>query len=126
MSPIADMITIIKNGYLARKSIVVVPYSRVKEAVAKKILEAGFIESVDIQKDKRDLKIALLYKDSKPVMHEVKIISRPSLRIYAPSRKIPRILRGRGETVLSTSKGVMTGSEARKAKVGGELILKIW
>ena len=126
MSPIADMITIIKNGYLARKSIVVVPYSRVKEAVAKKILEAGFIESFDVQKDKRDLKIALLYKDGKPVMHEVKIISRPSLRIYAPSRKIPRILRGRGETILSTSKGVMIGSEARKAKVGGELILKIW
>ena len=126
MSPIADMITIIKNGYLARKSIVVVPYSRVKEAIAKKILEAGFIESVDVQKDKRNLKISLLYKNGEPVTHEVKIISRPSLRIYAPSRKIPRILRGRGETIVSTSKGVVTGSEARKAKVGGELILKIW
>lgn len=126
MSPIADMITIIKNGYLARKSIVVVSYSKVKETIAKKILETGFIESVDVQKDKRNLKISLLYKNGKPVMREVKIISRPSLRIYTPSRKIPRILRGRGETILSTSKGVMTGSEARKAKVGGELILKIW
>ena len=68
----------------------------------------------------------LLYKDGEPAVREVKIISKPSLRVYSPAAKIPRILRGRGEVLLSTTRGIMTGNEARKAKIGGELLLKIW
>ena len=126
MDPIANMVTIIKNGYLARKRTVSVPTSRLKKEVAKKLQEAGFIESFTEGNDKRSFEMNLLYKDGKPVVHEVKIISKPSLRVYSPAAKIPRILRGRGEVLVSTTKGIMTGNEARKAKTGGELLLKIW
>ena len=126
MDPIANMITIIKNGYLARKRTVSVPHSRLKKEMAKKLQEAGYIESFTEGKDKRSFEMNLLYKDGEPAVHEVKIISKPSLRIYSPAAKIPRILRGRGEVLVSTTKGIMTGNEARKAKTGGELLLKIW
>ena len=126
MDPIANMITIIKNGYLARKRTVSVPQSRLKKEMAKKLQEAGYIESFTEGKDKRSFEMNLLYKDGEPAVHEVKIISKPSLRVYSPAAKIPRILRGRGEVLVSTTKGIMTGNEARKAKTGGELLLKIW
>ena len=126
MDPIANMITIIKNGYLARKRTVSVPRSRLKKEMAKKLQEAGYIESFTEGKDKRSFEMNLLYKDGEPAVHEVKIISKPSLRVYSPAAKIPRILRGRGEVLVSTTKGIMTGNEARKAKTGGELLLKIW
>jgi len=126
MDPIANMITIIKNGYLARKRTVSVPRSRLKKEMAKKLQESGYIESFTEGKDKRSFEMNLLYKDDEPAVHEVKIISKPSLRVYSPAAKIPRILRGRGEVLVSTTKGIMTGNEARKAKTGGELLLKIW
>ena len=126
MDPIANMITIIKNGYLARKRTVSVPRSRLKKEMAKKLQESGYIESFTEGKDKRSFEMNLLYKDGEPAVHEVKIISKPSLRVYSPAAKIPRILRGRGEVLVSTTKGIMTGNEARKAKTGGELLLKIW
>jgi len=126
MDPIANMITIIKNGYLARKRTVSVPRSRLKKEMAKKLQEAGYIESFTEGGDKRSFEMNLLYKDGEPAVHEVKIISKPSLRVYSPAAKIPRILRGRGEVLVSTTKGIMTGNEARKAKTGGELLLKIW
>ena len=126
MDPIANMITIIKNGYLARKRTVSVPRSRLKKEMAKKLQEAGYIESFTEGGDKRSFEMNLLYKDDEPAVHEVKIISKPSLRVYSPAAKIPRILRGRGEVLVSTTKGIMTGNEARKAKTGGELLLKIW
>ncbi len=126
MDPIANMITIIKNGYLARKRTVSVPRSRLKKEMAKKLQEAGYIESFTEVKDKHSFEMNLLYKDGEPAVREVKIISKPSLRVYSPAAKIPRILRGRGEVLLSTTRGIMTGNEARKAKIGGELLLKIW
>jgi small subunit ribosomal protein S8 len=126
MDPIADMLTIIKNGYLARKQFVTLPSSNIKEKIAGKLLEAGFVGEVTALDDKRVLKVELLYKDKEPVLTEVKRISRPSMRIYAPSNKIPRILGGRGEVIISTPKGILIGTEAKKAKVGGELLLKVW
>src|SRR3989304_4889107 len=126
MDPIANMITIIKNGYLARKRTVSVSHSTLKKEIVKKLQEAGFIESFTQGKDNRSFEINLLYRDGKPAVREVKIISKPSLRVYSPAAKIPRILRGRGEVLVSTTKGIMTGNEARKAKTGGELLLKIW
>lgn len=126
MDPIANMITIIKNGYLARKQSVSVSHSRQKEAIAKKLKDLGYLESVVTKDGNRFLEIGLLYNRGIPVVRDVKRISKPSLRVYSSATKIPRILRGRGEVLLSTTKGVQTGAEARKAKLGGELILKIW
>ncbi|HEX7456290.1 MAG TPA: 30S ribosomal protein S8 [Candidatus Nanoarchaeia archaeon] len=126
MDPIANTITTIKNGYLARKKSVVVPYSRLKEDVAKKIKEAGFVESVKKTEDKRSLEISLLYENGNPAVSDIKRTSKPSLRIYTPAKRIPRVLAGRGEVIVSTSKGILTGEQARKARVGGELLLKVW
>jgi len=126
MDPVSDMITIIKNGYLARKQLVSAPYSGLKERIAKKLLDLGFLSNVEKSSDKKTLKIELLYIEKEPVLKEVKRISKPSLRIYRASKDIPRILSGRGEVLISTPKGILTGKEAKKANLGGELILKVW
>jgi len=126
MDPISNMLTIIKNGYLARKQFVTAPNSRLKLEVAKKLAEAGFVGDVILSGDKRTIKIDLLYKDKKPLVNELKRVSKPSLRVYTSSKKIPRILRGRGEVFLSTPKGILTGAQARQTKTGGEVLFKIW
>lgn len=126
MDPISNMLTIIKNGYLARKQFVTAPNSRLKKEIAKKLAEAGYIGNVTVSENKRIIKMDLLYKDKEPIVNELKRVSKPSLRVYTSSKKIPRILRGRGEVFLSTSKGILTGSQARKMKAGGEILLKIW
>ena len=126
MDPISNMLTIIKNGYLARKQYVSAPNSRLKKEIAKKLAEAGYIGNVTVSENKRIIKIDLVYKDKEPIVNELKRVSKPSLRVYTSSKKIPRILRGRGEVLLSTSKGILTGSQARKMKAGGEILLKIW
>ena len=120
------MLTIIKNGYLARKQFVTAPNSRVKKEIAKKLAEAGYIGDVTVSQDKRIIKMDLLYKDKEPIISELKRVSKPSLRVYTSSKKIPTILRGRGEVLLSTPKGILTGAQARKLKTGGEILLKIW
>lgn len=126
MDPISNMLTIIKNGYLARKQFVTAPNSRVKKEIAKKLAEAGYIGDVTVSQDKRIIKMDLLYKDKEPMISELKRVSKPSLRVYTSSKKIPTILRGRGEVLLSTPKGILTGAQARKLKTGGEILLKIW
>lgn len=126
MDPVSDMITIIKNGYLARKQFVSAPYSGLKERIAKKLLDLGFLLTVSKTDDKKTLQIELLYREKEPVLKEVKRISKPSLRIYRASNDIPKILSGRGEVLISTPKGILTGKEAKKANLGGELILKVW
>ena len=126
MDSITNTITIIKNGYLARKQAVRVPRSRLSEAVAKKILEAGFLEAVEVDAKSLRLEISLGYQDGEPLIRGIERISKPSLRFYTSVRKIPRILGGRGEVIISTPKGILTGKEAKKAKAGGELLLKVW
>lgn len=126
MDPISNMVTIIKNGYMARNQFVTVPYSKVKEKIGKKLLELGYIKKVERDKNSLNLKIELSYTNNKPTLNEVKRISKPSLRVYKSSRGIPRILSGRGEVLISTPKGILTGAEAKKQKLGGELLLKIW
>ena len=126
MDPISNMIAIIKNGYLAKKQAINIPYSRLNEEIAKKILEAGFLEAVEVGEKDRKLKISLGYQDSKPLIRGIERISKPSLRFYTSTKKIPRILGGRGEVIISTPKGVLTGREAKKANLGGELLLKVW
>jgi len=126
MDSITNTITIIRNGYLAKKQIVSVPRSRLSEEVAKKILEAGFLEAVEVDAKASKLKISLGYQDGEPLISCVERISKPSLRFYTSAKKIPKILGGRGEVIISTPKGILTGREAKKAKAGGELLLKVW
>jgi len=127
--PIADMLTRIRNATLARKATVDMPWSRHKEAIAKVLVDEGYLESAAGDGDgaKRTLRIGLRYDDRRrPVINGVKRISRPSLRVYVGADEIPAIRRGLGVNVLSTPNGVLVDREARKQGVGGELLCTVW
>jgi small subunit ribosomal protein S8 len=128
--PVADMLTRIRNGTMARKATIDMPWSRHKEAIAKVLVEEGYLESaagVDGEPPRRTLRIALRYDDRRrPVINGVKRVSRPSLRVYVGAGEIPAIRRGLGVNVLSTPKGVLVDREARKQGVGGELLCTVW
>lgn len=126
--PIANMLTQIRNAYMARKEAVVVPYSRLKHELANKLAQAGYLGEVTVSGEtaKKTINIALRYHKSKPILTHLKRISRPSVRVFATANKIPSALSGKGVTVLTTSKGIMTNKEAHKAGIGGEVICQIW
>jgi small subunit ribosomal protein S8 len=126
--PIADMLTRIRNATAAKKSELVLPYSKFKANLAKLLLKEGFISGVnELTADHKMLQINLKYaSDGQPVIGGIKRVSKPGQRIYLPSDKIPRTNSGYGLTVVSTSKGLMTDKEARKAKVGGEVVCQVW
>ena len=127
--PIADMLTRIRNGLIARHDSVTMPASNMKKAIAKILLDEGYIKSVDYIDDdlQGQIKIALKYVQGKEsVIKGLKRISKPGLRVYARSGEIPKVLGGLGIAIVSTSKGVMTDKEARNAGVGGEVLAYIW
>ena len=127
--PIADMLTRIRNALIARHDTVTVPASNIKKAIAQILLDEGYIKSVDYIDDglQGQLKIALKYAQGKEsVIKGLKRISKPGLRVYARNEEIPKVLGGLGIAVISTSNGVMTDKEARKAGVGGEVLAYIW
>ena len=127
--PIADMLTRIRNGLIARHDSVTMPASNMKKAIAKIMLDEGYIKSVDYVDDglQGQIKIALKYVQGKEsVIKGLKRISKPGLRVYARSSEIPKVLGGLGIAIVSTSKGVMTDKEARNAGVGGEVLAYIW
>ena len=127
--PIADMLTRIRNAILARHDFVLVPASRMKLAIAKILKEEGFISDYEVLKGKpqRVIKIYLKYAEKKePVLTGLKRVSKPGLRIYVERAEIPRVYGGLGIAIVSTSKGVMTGHQAWRQKVGGELLCYIW
>ena len=127
--PIADMLTRIRNGLIARHDSVTMPASNMKKAIAKILLDEGYIKSVDYIDDglQGQIKIALKYVQGKEsVIKGLKRISKPGLRVYARSSEIPKVLGGLGIAIISTSKGVMTDKEARNAGVGGEVLAYIW
>lgn len=128
MDPIANFLTIIRNAYLARKGEVVVPHSQIKEGLAKILSEIGFVGEVKVEGSvpHKTIKIALIFNDSLPALTHVKRISRPSVRVYAKAGQIPLALSGRGVTILSTSKGLMIDRQARKERLGGEVICQLW
>lgn len=121
------MITI-KNGNLANKETVLVPFSKLKNEIALCLKKEGFIESVakKVKKGQPFLEIGLVYKDSKPKITEVKRLSKPSRRVYAGVRDIHTVKNGTGLLVLSTPKGILSGRDAHKEQVGGELLFKVW
>jgi len=127
--PIADMLTRIRNAILARHDFVLVPASRMKLSIAKILKEEGFISDYEVLKGKpqRVIKIYLKYAEKKePVLTGLKRVSKPGLRIYVQRAEIPRVYGGLGIAIVSTSKGVMTGHQAWRQKVGGELLCYIW
>ena len=127
--PIADMLTRIRNALTARHDTVTLPASNMKKAIAKILLDEGYIKSVDYIDDglQGQIKIALKYVQGKEsVIKGLKRISKPGLRVYARNNEIPKVLGGLGIAIVSTSKGVMTDKEARNAGVGGEVLAYIW
>lgn len=138
IDPIADMLTRIRNASLIKKEEVVLPMSKVKFNIAKILEKEGFVSSVsiisggeDLKKNKASkfdqIKIILKYgEDGKPRVSLLKRISKPGRRIYVDKNSIGRVLNGFGISIISTSKGIMTGKEAQRQKIGGELICEIY
>ena len=127
--PIADMLTRVRNALIARHDTVTLPASNMKKAIAKILLDEGYIKSVDYIDDglQGQIKIVLKYAEGKQsVIKGLKRISKPGLRVYARTEELPKVLGGLGIAIVSTSKGVMTDKEARKAGVGGEVLAYIW
>jgi small subunit ribosomal protein S8 len=127
--PIADMLTRIRNASSARHEKCVVPRSRLKIRIAEVLKEEGFIKDYVVHEEGPQGAITILLKysaDREPAISDIKRISKPGLRRYVATDSIPRILNGMGIAILSTSKGVLVDREARKQKVGGELICTVW
>ena len=127
--PIADMLTRIRNASRARHTDVLVPKSRTKDAIARILKDEGFIEDFDETQDgpRSFIRIRLKYVDGKaPVVSGLKRVSKPGLRVYATKTEIPRVLGGLGIVIVSTSQGIMTGAQARKAQLGGEVLAYVW
>lgn len=122
------MLTRIRNAMRAKHEKVDMPHSRILGALAEIMKREGYIENFRVIKDEKQgtLRIYLRYIARKSVIIDLKRVSRPGLRIYARSERIPRVLRGKGIAILSTSKGLMTDTEARAAKTGGEILCYIW
>src|SRR3989304_694692 len=125
--PIADLLTRVRNAYSARLKRVVVPHSRLKEAMLKLMLKHEFVADFKVtgKKPKTYLEISLKYDHKRPALTTLKRISRPGARIYASVDKLPRLRRGLGITILSTSKGLLTLPQALKQNLGGELICRL-
>ena len=129
MDPLADLLTILRNGYLAHKADVSAPYSKIKESVLKILKDNNYIEDFSVKKIdkvKKRFFIKLNYVEDIPAITKIKRISRPSVRVYATAKKIPGSLSGTGITILSTSAGVLTDRQARKKGLGGEIICQIF
>jgi small subunit ribosomal protein S8 len=127
--PVADMLTRIRNALIVRHDSITVPASNMKKAIAKILLDEGYVKSVDYIDDglQGQIKIVLKYAQGKQsVITGLKRISKPGLRVYAKSDAIPKVLGGLGIAILSTSKGLMTDKEARSQGVGGEVLAYIW
>ncbi len=133
--PIADFLIRIKNGYLARKDLVEMPNSKIKENLAVILVKEGYLQSSKVKTEKskvkgkeiKTLSLELKYEGKKPVLSEVKRISKPGVRIYTKMKNIPQVRRGPGGlTILSTPLGLLTYQEAKKKNQGGEIICQIW
>ena len=124
--PIADMLIRIKNAFLVKKDSVYIPRSNLKLALAKILKEEGFIDDFEATKDDLGFEIKLKFDNNSSAISEIKRVSKPGRRVYAKKDKIPQILQGRGIVILSTSKGIMAGEEAKKRGIGGEILCKIW
>ena len=127
--PIADMLTRIRNANSARHQEVRVPASRLKLEMARVLKDEGYIAGYDVEADGTNQTVRIIFKsrpDRSRVISGVKRISRPGLRVYARKTEIPRVLGGLGIAILSTSEGVMSGRQALRQKLGGEVLAYVW
>ncbi len=126
--PISNFIISIKNALMARKESVTVPYSKLQESMAGILTREGYISEVKIDETSpfKQIVITLKYIGKSPAVTEVRRLSKPGRRVYAPSGQIPKALGGYGITIVSTNKGILTDKEARQQHVGGELICQVW
>lgn len=125
---IADLITRIKNAYLAKHDDVVLPATKLRETIAKLLVTQGYLTEVErvAGKPQDTLKLTLRYVKGKPALTNVVRVSKPGRRLYQPADKLPKVLGGYGVSVISTSKGILTDAQAREAGVGGEVLFKAW
>lgn len=126
--PIADMLTRIRNALMAGHDGVLVPSSQMKLSLAKILKEEGFIDRYEVLKGKPEsmIKIHLKYTDNQPAILGLERVSKPGLRVYVERRRIPRVYGGLGTAILSTPKGLMTGQEAWRQHLGGEILCYVW
>jgi small subunit ribosomal protein S8 len=130
--PVADFLTRIRNGIMAAKEEVEIPASKLKQEVARILTEQGYINGFDVRPGQagsagETILVRLRYTENRtPVISGLRRVSRPGQRTYVDSRHIPKVLGGMGTAILSTSRGVMTGHDARRAGVGGEVMAEVW
>jgi len=126
--PIADMLTRIRNAAAVNKNEVIMPHSKIKQTVAEVLARHKFVDKVEVTGESgfKTLKVVINDADTNSRITEIERLSKPGRRLYSPASKIPLIKRGRGIVVISTSRGIMTGDEAKKAGLGGELICKVY
>lgn len=127
--PISNMIISMKNGAMISKKSVVVPFSKMKHAIAMCLKDTGFLVDVAKKTEKNNiavLELTLAYDAMGPKLHDVKRISKPSRRVYLGTKELHTVKNGHGATILSTPKGILNNSQARKELVGGEALFMIW
>jgi small subunit ribosomal protein S8 len=126
--PISDMLTSIRNAYMVNKSHLSVSASTLKVDIISILKKEGFIQDYKVVADniRRTIEIDLRYYKKEPMVRGLERVSKPGLRIYVPASKIPRVKRGAGIAILSTSEGMMTDKECRRKKIGGEVICYAW
>ncbi len=127
--PIADMLTRIRNALKARHDFTNMPASKVKLSLAETLKKEGFIRDYEVLQEglRRTVRVHLAYTDNRePVINGLKRVSKPGLRVYAQKRELPRVYGGLGIAILSTSQGLLSGGEARKRGLGGEVVCYVW
>lgn len=125
--PIADMLTRIRNGSRAMLPVVEVPHSKMKESIAHILKKEGYITDVTVEgQTPKKIKLKMKYDGKRGVIEGLRRVSSPGMRVYTAATEVPRVLGGLGVSILSTSQGIMTGTQARKNNVGGELLCYVW
>jgi len=129
IDPIADMLTRIRNGLMLRKTFVLVPSSRIKTAIAQILLDEGFIQGYEVtdERPQPNIRVWLKYDNKRrPILTNLKRVSKPGRRVYSGKRELPWVLSGMGVAIVSTPRGLMTDREARRQGVGGEILCYVW
>ncbi len=126
--PISDLLTRIRNAQAARHDLVTVPGSRMKLAIVKLLQQEGYVSRVDEQSEgpRSTIAITLRYEGKQPIIRSIRRVSRPGRRVYRGSSELPRVLSDQGIAIVSTSAGLMTNKEARRRKLGGEVLCEIY
>lgn len=126
---VSDLVAMLRNGHLAKRSVIESPISKLREGILKILKDEGYILSYSKSSDKNNLgkfNIHLKYHLSKPVITDIEVISKPGKRVYCSSKDIPLVRNGLGMVLISTSKGILPDYKAKELKIGGELLLKVF